>query len=199
MKKTLTSFAALSTGLLLVACSPDNNETDTDASTRIGKAPIVNAQDSDEVTTSDSMLPDDTAEADLGVTGSDATLTSLQPISMQGADMLDGELRCSFQTADSGEPLLIAAADVDPDGRATAAINNDGADLQLYGEQLGGFSGLEEDGGTFAGEGMVIVVELGDATLDGSQTEQTSQAATMTVNRADGATRTFDGEWVCGP
>lgn len=199
MKKTLTSFAALSAGLLLVACSPDNDGTDTDINKRIGEAPIVNAQNSDEITASDSMLPDDTAEADLSVTGSDATLTSLQPVSMQGADMLDGELRCSFQASDSGEPLLIAAADVNPDGRATAAINNDGADLQLYGEQLGGFSGLEEDGGTFAGEGMVIVVGLGAAALDGLQTEQTSKAATMTINRADGATRTFDGKWVCRP
>lgn len=198
MKNTFTSIAALSAGLIIVACSPSDTDA-PDAETQMGEAPIVNAQESSEVTSSDSMLPDDTAETDVGVTGSDATLTDLQPVSMQGADMLDGELRCSFQASDSDEPLLIAAANVDPDGRATAAINNDGADLELYGEQLGGFSGLEEDGGTFAGEGMVIVVELGDAILDGPQTEQTNQAATMTVNRADGPTRSFDGEWVCGP
>jgi hypothetical protein len=189
MKKTLTSFAALSAGLLLVACSPSGDETANAPETRMGDAPIVNAQDTSSVQPAGGMANDEAATA----------LSGLQPVSMAGADMLEGELRCSFQEVDTASPMLIAAADVDPDGRATAAINNDGADLQLYGEQLGGFSGLEEDGGTFAGEGMVIVVELGDATLDGSQTEQTSQAATMTVNRADGATRTFDGEWVCGP
>ena len=189
MKKTLTSFAALSAGLLLVACSPSGDKTANAPETRMGDAPIVNAQDTSAMPAEGDMANDEAAMAPSG----------LQPVSMAGADMLEGEPRCSFQEVDTARTMLIAAADVDPDGRATAVINNDGADLQLYGEQLGGFSGLEEDGGTFAGEGMVIVVELGAAALDGSQTEQTSKAATMTVNRADGATRTIDGEWVCGP
>jgi hypothetical protein len=188
---------ALAAGLFMAACSPSDDAA-TDTSTD-NETAIIDAQDSRVETRSDAFLPDDTDETNMGVTGDDAGLSTLQPVSAEDVSMLEGELVCSFSTSDENNTLLVARADVSENGRATAAINNDGFALQLYGEQLGGFSGLEEDGGTFAGEGMVIVVELGDAALGGSDTEQSSQVATMTVNRADGATRTFDGEWVCGP
>ena len=197
MIKTSLTTLALASGLFVAACSPsDEPAMDTQADT---ETPIVDAQDSGVETQSDALLPDDTDETNMGVTGDDAGLSTLQPVTAEDVSMLEGELACSFATSDESNTLLVARADVSENGRATAAINSDGFAMQLYGEQLGGFSGLEEDGGTFAGEGMVIVVELGDAALGGSETEQSSQVATMTVNRADGATRTFDGEWVCGP
>ena len=199
MTKTSLTALALSAGLFMAACSPaDEPVTDVPPETT-GDSAMTETQDAGEVTGSDALLPDDTDETDIGVTGSDAALSTLQPVTEDNASTLEGELGCAFQTADDGNTILVARADVAQDDRPTAVINNDGFGVQLYGQQPGGFDGLETTAGTFAGEGVVVVVELGDATLDGSETEASSRAATMTVNRSDGATRSYDGDWTCGP
>jgi hypothetical protein len=200
MIKTSLTAIALSAGLFMASCSLSDDEI-VDAQPETAGGPdetaLVDAQDSGEITETDSLLPDDTREDGLGVTGNDADRTTLQSVSMEDASMLEGELGCTFDAADEGDTFLIAKADVSENGRAGAAINNSGFALQLYGEQLGGFDGLKADGGTFAGEGMVIIIELDDATPDGSDTALAEKPATMTINRADGVTRTFDGEWEC--
>ncbi len=129
--------------------------------------------------------------------GGDGSQITLQPVRTEDVAGLKGELGCSF--AVEGETLLVAMADVDDENRATGAINNNGYGEQVMGEQLGGFSALEPDGGTFSGKGMVLTIETGADALDGPNTEEVTKAATMTANRADGASRIYDGEWTCGP
>ena len=181
-RKSLTALA-LSAGLFITACGQSNDDIDT-AATPAPDSAMADAQDEGLGTDSSAMLPDSTSETDTDPVGSEAAAITLEPIREQDTEGLRGELACAFNAADSGETLLVARADVAEDSRAMAAVNNNGFGQQMYGEQLGGFGQIERTGGTFAGEGLVIVVDIGSDALDGSQTEQSEKAATLMVNRA---------------
>lgn len=198
MTRISLTALALSAGLLMAACSPPEG-ADQSADPSTAEPAIADAQDAGTGDNGDVLLPDDTQETSTDPLGSEAAAITLEPLREQDVEGLRGELACAFNASDSGETLLVARADVSEDSRAMAAVNNNGFGQQLFGEQLGGFSQIEPTGGTFAGEGLVIVIDLGADALDGPETEQTEQSATMTVNRADGATRAYDGLWVCGP
>lgn len=198
MTRISLTALALSAGLFLTACGQSNDDVDA-AATPAPESAMADAQDAGLGTDSGAMLPDSTSDTGTDQVGSAAAAITLEPLSEQDTEGLRGELACAFNAVDSGETLLVARADVAENSRAMAAVNNNGFSQQMYGEQLGGFSQIEPTGGTFAGEGLVIVVDIGSDALDGSQTEQSEQAATMMVNRADGASRTYDGLWVCGP
>ena len=200
MTRISLTALALSAGLVMSACSPTSPEDEpVRTASPDNETALADAQDEDLGTDTDALMPDDTAETGIDPVGSEAAAITLQPVRAEDVEGLRGELACAFNTSDSGETLLVARADVSEDARATAAVNNNGFGQQLFGEQLGGFSQIEPTGGTFAGEGLVVVIDLNGDELDGPQTEQSRQSATMTVNRADGATRTYDGLWVCGP
>jgi hypothetical protein len=115
---------------------------------------------------------------------------------LEGAptDLLRGELRCAFET--EGGTLLLAAADVDPAGRATAIVDNAGVVELLVGRQEGGFNALER-GAALGGRGLTADLVRGPEIRTGS--EETRHHARLTLYRADGAERTFEGIWTCGP
>ena len=200
MTRISLTALALSAGLVMSACSPTSPEDEpVRTASPDNETALADAKDEDLGTDTDALMPDDTAETGIDPVGSEAAAITLQPVRAEDVEGLRGELACAFNTSDSDETLLVARADVSEDARATAAVNNNGFGQQLFGEQLGGFSQIEPTGGTFAGEGLVVVIDLNGDELDGPQTEQSRQSATMTANRADGATRTYDGLWVCGP
>ncbi|MGB3624579.1 MAG: hypothetical protein WA989_02040 [Henriciella sp.] len=212
MRHVAVIASILAVPAFLAGCSPSDDETEA-----ASPSPPADIQTDDDGMTSDTnststdsaledaletdeqgdlLRPDSTDDTSSGPLGGTSAST-LQPIGADAADVLEGELRCSFAAADGGEILMLAAADAGDSSRPTAAVDSGSGAEQLYGEQRGGFSRLEAEAGLFAGAGYVIEVELGEAEVD--NTEQTRQAATMSVNRVDGATRTYDGEWVCGP
>ena len=129
-----------------------------------------------------------------GGDGSQITLQPLTPGQLQGVD-LPGELACSF-SADTGATLLLARADVTPDGMVRSAVNNNGYVEALGNGRAGGFNDLA-DGITLSGKGMTVVLARGAAQPTGN--ESTQHVATLTVQRADGAERTYDGLLTCGP
>ncbi|WP_206185462.1 hypothetical protein [Sphingosinicella sp. CPCC 101087] len=61
----------------------------------------------------------------------------------------------------------------------------------------GGYNGMVR-GATFAGRGKTIRIALtGDGPVGAG--ESPPHPATLTYERADGASRTIDGLWTCGP
>ncbi|WP_084421083.1 hypothetical protein [Henriciella litoralis] len=189
IRKTLIPALFL-TGAALTACSPDASQPAEPSSTDA---------DNEAVVPDDATLPEgekQPGELSETVMGNKPEIR-LQALRAEDTQDLQGELGCSFSA--DGELLLVAMANVGDDSRADAVINiNDDAE-GLVGEQKGGFSALETNGGTFAGTGYVVTIETGSEMLDGPNTEEVSKAATLTTNRADGASRTYDGEWTCGP
>jgi len=140
---------------------------------------------------------DDTPEAAEPVTvdgdGSAIALAPLTAADIEGAS-LAGELACSFSAGSGESPLLLAKGDVasDAPGRGVVKVGS-------YVEPIaapGGFDGMLR-GARFSGAGKVVVIELtGPATGGG---ESPPSPATLTYHRADGARRTFAGQWQCGP
>ena len=116
-----------------------------------------------------------------------------------GADadlgMLKGELRCSFADAD-GKPLLIAAANVDRQGRATAIVNIATGIAPLGGSETGGFNALLK-GGRFEAAGLTATIARGANQPTGD--ESSRHQATLTVTWANSQTDTRQGVWSCGP
>ena len=60
----------------------------------------------------------------------------------------------------------------------------------------GGFDGILR-GATFAGRGKTVVIEVTGAPIGSG--ESPPNPATLTYQRADGASRVFNGLWTCGP
>ena len=173
MTRISLTALALSAGLVMSACSPTSPEDEpVRTASPDNETALADAQDEDLGTDTDALMPDDTAETGIDPVGSEAAAITLQPVRAEDVEGLRGELACAFNTSDSDETLLVARADVSEDARATAAVNNNGFGQQLFGEQLGGFSQIEPTGGTFAGEGLVVVIDLNGDELDGPQTEQ---------------------------
>jgi hypothetical protein len=106
---------------------------------------------------------------------------------------LDGELGCSFEMPD-GSPLLIAKGDVASRDPAFGLVKVTG-----YVERIatpGGFDAMLT-GATFSGQGKTIRIGLTGPAASGG--ESPSRPATLTYMRADGASLTRSGRWVCGP
>ena len=139
------------------------------------------------------------ASVDVGGTatggdGSPIRLEGLAPAQVEKAD-LPGELACSFADAD-GAMLLLARADVLPDGAVRGVVNHSGHAEFLGNGQAGGFNDLA-DGVTLSGKGLTVVLGRGESEPTGD--ESTRHAATLKVQRADGAERTWTGTLTCGP
>lgn len=129
----------------------------------------------------------------VGGDGSAITLSPLTAADIEGAS-LAGELACAFSTTPGGVPLLLARSDVASDVPARGLVK-----VGDYVEPVaapGGFDGILR-GAKFSGAGKVVLVEpTGPATAGG---ESPPRPATLTYHRADGARRTFAGQWQCGP
>lgn len=188
--KTPLLFAC---AVVLAACSPESDDA------RPGGTPGASATQ----TASDPKLPATPARlpanpglaelADQTTGGSPIDLEPLTESALAGA--LEGELRCSFTDAD-GRGLMAAAANVDPDNRGTAVVLNGETAERLVSRRTGGFNAMEK-GASFGTRGLIATIERGAAQSTG--TEETRHAATLTVQRADGASRVYQGLWNCGP
>lgn len=129
--------------------------------------------------------------------GGDGSQIALQPLSVEqlGGVELPGELACSFADADDAT-LLLARADVVPDGMVRAVVNHNGYVELLGNGRAGGYNDLS-DGITLTGKGLTVELQRGESRPTGNET--TLHAATLKVQRADGAELSYDGTLTCGP
>jgi hypothetical protein len=128
----------------------------------------------------------------VGGDGSAIRLDALAGDDVSNAN-LSGELACSF-TVDGAAPLLLAKGIVASDEPAQGIVKVSG-----YVEPIrapGGFDGVLR-GATFTGQGKTIVIAVTGAAIGGG--ESPPVPATLTYQRADGASRVFEGRWQCGP
>lgn len=110
------------------------------------------------------------------------------------ANPLGGELGCSFATADSQAPLLVAMGVVASSEPARGLIKVAGQITPV--SAPGGFDAISR-GSVFTGDGLTLTVALtGPAETGG---ESPPRPATLTAERADGARLVTAGRWQCGP
>lgn len=173
---------------LLAACAPADEHMQAGAA-----APAV----SPAATAADEVLPA-SAQApaiETGTVGGDGSPIQLDPLTAAEIEQagLQGELACSFGNA-GASPLLHATGVVGSDSPAQGVVKIEG-----YVERVGapgGFNGMTRDP-VFSGQGKTIRIErTGEASGGG---ESPAHPATLTYLRADGASRTFEGQWRCGP
>lgn len=165
---------ALLTAALLAGCSPSDQPAD---------APVAVAAPA---------TPASASGATIGGDGSEIQLEPLTESDLEGAG-LSGELACGFSVQDH-PPILVATGIVGSDEPAQGVVKVSG-----YVERIaapGGFGGILDDP-TFTGQGKTIGVAVTGPASGGG--ESPPRPATLTYDRADGARRTFDGLWQCGP
>ena len=167
--------------LALAACSPEPGEVAGPPAS----APEVPATAS----------PPEPPESGGQTIGGDGSAIDLQMLNEQdlAAETLAGELACSFSGGDD-QLLLVARGNVASDDPAFGAVKVSG-----YVEQVaapGGFDAML-DGASFAGRGKTVVIEVTGPAAGGG--ESPPRPATLTYQRADGASRVFQGLWTCGP
>lgn len=180
--------------VVLAACAPeaDGASNATGAETA---APDIEAGTAAPDTPAVASTPD-APQAAAGTVGGDGSPITLDVLTAQelGGAGLEGELACSFSEHDASGPLLHAMGAVASDAPALGVVKVAG-----YIEPIrapGGFDGMTRNP-VFTGQGKTIrIVETGAATAGG---ESPPRPATLTYLRADGASRTFDGQWQCGP
>jgi hypothetical protein len=139
--------------------------------------------------------PAPTADPPAGTVGGDGSEINLQSLTAEdlNAEPLAGELACSFSGQDEAV-LLLARGDVASDDPAFGAVKVSG-----YVERVaapGGFDGML-NGTSFAGRGKTVEIEVTGPAQGGG--ESPPRPATLTSQRADGASRAFEGLWTCGP
>lgn len=177
-----TAWAFAAAALALGACS--------DQTTQTPSAPASPAVGS-EIRTPATPLPAPAPAQTIGGDGSEIQLSALTSADLQ-ANPIEGELACGF-TAE-GAALLTAQGHVASRAAAQGLVKVTG-----YVERIaapGGFDGMLK-GATFTGAGKTILIALtGPATGGG---ESPPRPATLTYQRADGASRVFTGTWTCGP
>ncbi|NIJ24191.1 hypothetical protein [Sphingomonas japonica] len=142
------------------------------------------------------MVPPSDSDGDSSATtggdGSAVMLVALQPEDTRG---LEGELGCDFVRR-SGDTVFIALGYVADAGKAQGVYRVGDSSEKVVMTRPGGFNAMSA-GGTFAGRGMTLTIERGEAIPTDS--EQTSHMATLRAQRGDGAERSYDGSWTCGP
>lgn len=130
--------------------------------------------------------------ATVGGDGSEIALETLTASDVEGAG-LSGELVCSF-LAGEDLPILYATGIVASDEPAQGIVKVSG-----YVERIGapgGFSGMLDDP-VFTGQGKTIGIAVTGPAQGGG--ESPPRPATLTYERADGASRGIEGLWQCGP
>lgn len=136
--------------------------------------------------------PANATAATSGGDGSAIALAKLTPTDVQRAN-LSGELACSFGDGASGT-LLLARGDVASKERAQGVVK-----IGDYVEPIGTPGGYDAmaKGTRFDGKGKTIRIAVTGAPRGGG--ESPGRPATLTYQRADGAERTLQGDWTCGP
>jgi len=188
--RTRALLAACVAGVLLVACAPSEDSASSPTQTPAPDATPPAAQSP--VPVPDTSTPAPAAGETMGGDGSQIQLDALDENDLTGAQ-LAGELACSFSVSGQA-PLLFARGDVASSEAAQGIVKVAG-----YVEQIrspGGFDGLTRNP-TFTGQGKTILIEATGAAIGGG--ESPPRPATLTYQRADGASRVFEGHWQCGP
>lgn len=185
LRPSRRALAAVGAAIWLAACSGPAEPVERDtAPAAEGVAPPE----------SPSVLPP-AGEADGETRGGDGSAIRLGALSADEVRQaaLGGELGCGFTTADGA--LVLTAMGVVASADPARGIVKVGDHVERVGAP-GGFDAMPE-GATFTGRGMTIRVDTtGPATGAG---ESPPRPASLTYDRADGARRTFAGEWTCGP
>ncbi|CAN5184502.1 hypothetical protein BH10PSE3_BH10PSE3_17550 [soil metagenome] len=183
------AWAVLLAAGVLTACSdpspPDSVQAPAPTEVRTPASPPVAPSASAEPS-----APPETPTS--GGDGSEIQLSALSEADLK-AEPLQGELGCNF-SAEPGSTLLVAQGDVAAKTAAQGLVK-----VGDYVERVvapGGFNGMLK-GAVFTGAGKTIRIAVtGPATGGG---ESPPRPATLTYERADGASRTFAGRWTCGP
>jgi len=187
-----TVWAALLTACVLTACSepsapdpdpapvPGPTEVRTPAAAPSSPAPVV-------------AVP--SAPSESPTVGGDGSAIKLSPLTSADlqAEPLQGELACSFAAGEAA-PLLFAQGNVASKEAAQGVVK-----VGDYVERVaapGGFDGMLK-GAVFSGAGKTIRVTPTGPAVGGG--ESPPRPATLTYERADGASRTIAGRWTCGP
>jgi hypothetical protein len=190
----------LISGALLAACSPTPTPAPSqEAAEGAATAPVQDAQvqPAEPSPAAEAATPAPAAGDTVGGDGSQIQLDALSERDISDAE-LSGELACSFSTGDAS-PLLHATGVVSSSEAAQGVVKVSG-----YVESIrasGGFNGIS-NGATFTGQGKTIEIALTGMALTGPAIgggESPPRPATLTYQRADGASRVFDGRWQCGP
>jgi hypothetical protein len=186
------ALAALLAACVLTACS-DPGASDPAPAPAPGPAevrtPAVSPPTPAPVAAEPSAAP---ASPTVGGDGSAIQLSPLATADLQ-AEPLQGELACSFAIGDAA-PLLVAQGNVASKEAAQGVVK-----VGDYVERVaapGGFDGMLK-GPVFTGAGKTIRITLTGPAIGGG--ESPPRPATLTYDRADGASRTIAGRWTCGP
>ncbi|WP_110678462.1 hypothetical protein [Salinicola sp. RZ23] len=174
---------------LLAGCSGSYSDVDA-ASGQASSTHQATTQEPAHQTTVE--RPSDTGGATRGGDGSQITLDALTASDIDETN-LSGELGCQFSTAQAS-PLLVAKGNVDSSSAAQGVVKVAGYVERVWAPD--GFDGTT-DNPTFQGKGKTLRIDVTGASREGG--ESPSRPATLTYDRADGAQRTFEGEWQCGP
>ncbi|WP_342596149.1 hypothetical protein AAGT95_08180 [Salinicola lusitanus] len=175
--------------LTLAGCSDSSSDADDAAGGQASSTPQATTQEPAQAT---AERPSDAGGATQGGDGSQITLDALTASDIDEAN-LSGELGCQFST-ERASPLLVAMGNVDSSSAAQGVVKVAG-----YVERVsapGGFDGMT-DNPTFEGKGKTLSIEVTGEPSEGG--ESPARPATLTYDRADGAQRTLEGEWQCGP
>ena len=122
------------------------------------------------------------------------TLSPLSDADIASADLPD-ELACAF--SEGGDTLLFARAFVGEGERGAAIVRLDGGEIvRLETPHEGGFGAMERRG-EFSAEGIEIDIE--QVSGNRAEHEGSDYDAILTVQRADGTNRAWQGDWSCGP
>ncbi|AKM10904.1 hypothetical protein [Croceicoccus naphthovorans] len=193
----LAATAVASMGLA-AACKSEETLPDSPAATETTATPGPNAgtpaPDSGETGVPDGEPID---SGTIGGDGSELRVATLTAAQISSAD-LQGELSCSFIRSDERAPLLLASGNVGSDDRALGVVGYAGGVERIMSTEDGGFDAIV-DGGRFATKGLTIDVRRGKAPMPGATGESPPYPAAMRLMRADGAERSFNGTWNCGP
>lgn len=178
----IASLGPVAAALVLAACSAPEEKSDTPPS-----APEP---------AKETVAPPPAPAAEGATVGGDGSAIQLNGLSSTDveANRLAGELGCSFAATGASQPLLLAMGDVASKEAAQGVVK-----VGDYVERIaapGGFDGMLKSA-VFSGAGKTIRITLTGPASGGG--ESPPNPATLTYDRADGASRTWAGSWTCGP
>lgn len=174
-----TTLAALALGMALSGCGPQAADDQPEA---------VAAN-----TTAASPASPPAAGATVGGDGSAIVLSTLTMDEVEAAK-LEGELACSFAETGASQALLVAMGDVASKSPSQGIVKVASSVERIAAP--GGFDGMLETA-VFTGAGKTLRLAVTGPAVGNA--ESPPRPATLTYQRADGASRVFTGEWICGP